>query len=102
MPTTSLAITSISVIYRPSRTTLYGDTKQAKVRAYPNPVVNTTTVTIENSYNYEHTLRVVNFNGWEVLRSTFEGNETKVDMGGYMQGNYMISVDGVVVKVMKK
>ena len=81
---------------------LYGDTKQAKVSAYPNPVVNTTTVTIENSYNYEHTLRVVNFNGWEVLRSTFEGNETKVDMGGYMQGNYMISVDGIVVKVMKK
>ncbi|MBQ7997249.1 MAG: T9SS type A sorting domain-containing protein [Paludibacteraceae bacterium] len=82
--------------------TLYGDTKQAKVRAYPNPVVSTTTVTIENSYNYEHTLRVVNLNGWEVLRSTFEGNETTVDMDGFVQGNYMISVDGIVVKVMKK
>ena len=82
--------------------TLYGYTKQAKVRAYPNPVVNTTTVTIENSYNYEHTLRVVNLMGNEMMTTSFEGNETTVDMDGFVQGNYMISVDGIVVKVMKQ
>ena len=81
---------------------LYGDTKQAKVSAYPNPVVNTTTVTIENSYNYEHKLRIVNLMGIEMMTTSFEGNTTSVEMGTFPQGHYMISVDGVVVKVMKK
>ncbi len=83
--------------------TLYqDDIKQAKVSAYPNPVVNTTTVTIENSENRNHSLRIVNMMGIEVENATFEGDETTVDMGGYTTGNYMISVDGIVVKVMKK
>ncbi len=83
--------------------TLYGAEKpKANVKAFPNPVVNTTTVTIENSENYEHSLRIVNLTGAEMFRTTFEGNETKVDMDGFVQGNYMIYVDGIVVKVMKK
>ena len=85
--------------------TLYGaDSKQPKatVKAFPNPVVTTTNVTIENSENWNHTLRIVNLMGVEVLSTTFEGAETKVDMGGFVQGSYMISVDGIVVKVMKK
>ena len=85
--------------------TLYGnDNKQqnVQVKAYPNPVVTTTIVTIEGSENFDHNLRVVNLTGVEVLNTTFEGNETTVDMNGYVTGNYMISVDGIVVKVMKK
>ncbi len=85
--------------------TLYGAEKQqpkATVKAFPNPVVNTTTVTIENSENWNHSLRVVNLTGVEMFRTTFEGNETVVRMDGFVQGNYMISVDGIVVKVMKQ
>ena len=85
--------------------TLYGAGEQAQapvVRAYPNPVVNTTTVAIENSLEWNHNLRIVNLMGVEVMNTTFEGNETNVEMSGYPQGNYMISVDGIVVKVMKK
>ena len=84
--------------------TLYGGDKKnaTKVSAYPNPVVTTTTVTIEESDNYEHSLRIVNLMGVEVENSRFEGNVTTVEMTGYPQGNYMISVDGIVVKVMKK
>jgi hypothetical protein len=84
--------------------TLYGggDKMKAIVKAYPNPVISTTNVTIENSPNYEHNLRVVNLMGVEMLNTTFVGNETTVDMDGYVIGNYMISVDGIVVKVMKK
>ena len=37
-----------------------------------------------------------------MMTTTFTGDETKVDMNGYTQGNYMISVDGIVVKVMKQ
>jgi hypothetical protein len=36
------------------------------------------------------------------MNTTFMGNETTVDMSGYVIGNYMISVDGIVVKVMKQ
>jgi hypothetical protein len=82
--------------------TLYGDTKQAKVSAYPNPVLNTTTVTIENSNAWEHNLRIVNLMGNEMITTSFEGNTTTVEMSSFPQGNYMISVDGIVVKVMKK
>ncbi len=85
--------------------TLYGAGQQAQtpvVRAYPNPVVNTTTVAIENSLEWNHNLRIVNLMGVEVMNTTFEGNETSVEMSGYPQGNYMISVDGIVVKVMKQ
>ena len=85
--------------------TLYGADKQqpkATVKAFPNPVVNSTTVTIENSENWNHSLRVVNTVGIEMFRTTFEGNETELRMDGFVQGNYMISVDGIVVKVMKK
>ncbi|MBR6167496.1 MAG: T9SS type A sorting domain-containing protein, partial [Paludibacteraceae bacterium] len=85
--------------------TLYGETQKASapvVKAYPNPVVTTTTVTIENSTEWIHNIRIVNLMGVEVMSDTFEGNETNVEMSGYPQGNYMISVDGIVVKVMKK
>ena len=84
--------------------TLYGadNNRQAKVRAYPNPVVNTTTVSIENSDSYEHNLRIVNLMGIEVMNTTFEGDDTVVNMDGYVTGNYTISVDGIAVKVLKQ
>ena len=83
--------------------TLYGDdTPKANVKAYPNPVLTTTNVIIENSANNEHQLRVVNLVGIEMFNTTFEGDETIVDMSGYVTGNYMITVDGVAVKVLKK
>ena len=85
--------------------TLYGETQKASapvVKAYPNPVVTTTTVTIENSTEWIHNIRIVNLMGAEVMNDTFEGDKTSVEMGNYPQGNYMISVDGIVVKVMKK
>ena len=85
--------------------TLYGETQKASapvVKAYPNPVVTTTTVTIENSTEWNHNIRIVNLMGAEVMNATFEGDKTSVEMGNYPQGNYLISVDGIVVKVMKK
>ena len=85
--------------------TLYGadsNQQQAQVVAYPNPVESSTNVTIKNSTLWNHNLRVVNLMGIEVLNTTFEGDETIVNMSGFVSGNYMISVDGISVKVMKK
>ena len=84
--------------------TLYGaeTNKQAKVKAYPNPVNDNTNVTIEGSEEWVHNLRIVNLMGVEMNSSTFEGDHTVVEMSGYPQGNYMISVDGIMVKVLKQ
>ena len=84
--------------------TLYGNDAPAEVilRVSPNPVVTTTNLTVEGSDKFDHNMRIVNVNGWEVYNDTFEGAETTVDMSTYPQGNYMILVDGVVINVIKK
>lgn len=83
--------------------TLYGEpTQKAKVRAYPNPVVNSTTITVEGFDKYEHDLRIVNLKGIEMARKCFQGNEVTIDMSSYPGGNYLFYVDGIVVKVIKK
>jgi hypothetical protein len=33
---------------------------------------------------------------------TFNGNSTSIDMGAYPTGSYMINVDGIGVKVIRK
>lgn len=80
--------------------TLYGS--QAQVKVAPNPVQNTAVVTIENSELTNHDMRITNFMGQEVERGSFEGDHTTINMDGYMSGNYIITVDGIAVKVMKK
>jgi hypothetical protein len=96
--------------------TLYGNQAQkAQVRISPNPVVSTAELTIEGADTFDHTgspqasavgcqhtLRIVNANGWEVEQRRFEGNTTTIDMSACQVGNYMISVDGIVVNVIKK
>lgn len=84
--------------------TLYGSNKNANVTvsATPNPVIDFVTISIEGSEAQNHTLKIVNMSGVEVLSTTFEGNSTKIDMSGYQKGNYVVSVDGVTAKVIKE
>ncbi|MBR4482949.1 MAG: T9SS type A sorting domain-containing protein, partial [Paludibacteraceae bacterium] len=84
--------------------TLYGSNKNADVTvsATPNPVIDFVTISIEGSEAQNHTLKIVNMSGVEVLSTTFEGNSTKIDMSGYQKGNYVVSVDGVTAKVIKE
>ncbi|MBQ3636290.1 MAG: InlB B-repeat-containing protein [Bacteroidales bacterium] len=83
--------------------TLYGAKKSvAQVRVTPNPVQSVAEVTVEGSEKTEHSLRIVSMTGSDVVKLTFVGNRTTVDMSGYPIGGYMVSVDGVVVKVIRK
>lgn len=83
--------------------TLYGDgSKIVRVNVAPNPIVDNATVTIEGSDKLTHSLSIINLMGAEMEYRTFEGDSTTVEMGGYTSGNYMISVDGVAVKVIRK
>ncbi|MBR0309633.1 MAG: T9SS type A sorting domain-containing protein, partial [Paludibacteraceae bacterium] len=86
--------------------TLYGkrDAEQmpTKVKVYPNPVVTTATVTIENPTSFDHTMRILNSNGWQVDQLTFENRSTEIDMSTLPQGYYVVVVDGIAVTLMKK
>ncbi len=83
--------------------TLYGAPKKvAKVRVSPNPIENNATVSIEDTENLEHSLRIINVMGNVIEVRTFNGNTTSIDMGAYPTGTYMINVDGIGVKVIRK
>ncbi len=84
--------------------TLYDGGKHNKtvVRAYPSPAIDRVEVSIENSDVLTHMMTIVNMMGSEIEKRMFNGNKTTLDVSGYQSGNYMISVDGNVVKVIKK
>lgn len=74
---------------------------QTKVTAYPNPVVDRVTLSIENPTAFNHTLRVMNVLGMTLVNTTFDGDETTIDFSGFGIGTYTVSVDGIVVRVIK-
>ena len=82
--------------------TLIADEEQsASVKAYPNPTTENVNVTINGSNSSTHILRVVSTVGVEMECRTFEGESTMIDMQNYPRGNYMVSVDGMVVRVIR-
>lgn len=85
-------------------TTLIADETPAEtaVTAYPNPTVDRVTVSITNSDATRHTVRVMNVMGVTIEDATFDGDSATLDFSRYANGSYTISVDGVVVRVIKK
>lgn len=74
----------------------------ATVSVYPNPTTQTVTVNIANSNADVHTLRVMNVMGVTMESSSFDGESVTVDMSRMANGSYTVSVDGIVVRVIKK
>jgi hypothetical protein len=85
-------------------TLLHNDGQQAQttVSAYPNPTTQAVNVTIANSNASVHTVRVMNVMGVTVENTTFDGDSTTIDMSNMANGSYTVSVDGIVVRVIKK
>lgn len=82
--------------------TLIADTPAASVSIYPNPTSDYATIQINGSTEFTHVLQVMNTLGLEMEHRTFEGENTIVDLRGYQGGSYIISVDGLPVRVIKK
>ena len=83
-------------------TTLISEEQQAvKVSAYPNPTAENVNVVVSGSNTTTHLLRVISTVGVEMESRTFEGPSTTIDMQSYQRGNYVVSVDGVVVRVIR-
>ena len=82
--------------------TLYSDNEQSvSVKAYPNPATELVTIAISGSTEPIHKLRIINNLGVEMESITFEGDSTVINMSNYQQGNYMVTVDGAVVIVIR-
>ena len=84
-------------------TTLLADDQQsAKVSVYPNPAADRAVISVSNSRNDVHTLRVMSIMGVEMENTTFCGDSYSINLAGYANGSYTVSVDGIVVRVIKK
>lgn len=83
-------------------TLIADETAPAKVSVYPNPAVNRASITVSNSRNDIHTLRVMSIMGVEMENTTFSGDNCQLDLSNYATGSYTVSVDGIVVRVIKK
>lgn len=72
------------------------------VSIYPNPTVDNVTIKVDNATQFTHTLRVMNIMGVTVIDGTFNGDSTTIDFSRFGNGSYTVSVDGIVVRVIKK
>lgn len=71
------------------------------VYAYPNPVANIVTIDLEGFDEGTHTLNVFSNTGLSIFTTTFTEDKYPLDMTAMAPGTYMITVDGVSVKVIK-
>lgn len=72
------------------------------VSAYPNPATDQINIQVEGSAMPIHSLRVMSIMGLTIVSSTFEGNSTSIDLNGWQVGNYIVSVDGIVARIIKQ
>ena len=81
--------------------TLVTETRQkVAINVWPNPTSESVNVNISNE-NPTHILRILNTVGLEMEHRTFDGENTRVDMSDYPRGSYMLSIDGIVVRVIR-
>ena len=68
---------------------------------YPNPTTSKANVKVANG-KANHTLRVMNVMGQVIFTTKFEGENYNLDLDGYANGTYTVTVDGATVRVIKK
>ena len=68
---------------------------------YPNPTTDNVNVTVSNERT-THVLSVMNVMGQVIFTTKFEGENYDIDLSGYANGSYTITVDGATVRVIKK
>ena len=81
-------------------TTLISDA-QPTLTVWPNPTTGNVTLDIDGSQHQTHQLRIMSTVGVEMERRTFDGNSLPIDLSGYPKGSYVVSVDGMMVRVIR-
>lgn len=80
----------------------FSNSSNTTLSVYPNPTVGYATVELSVDDGNAHHLVVTNAQGVVVLSTTFTGRKTQVDFGKYASGTYVVAVDGLSVKEIKK
>ena len=70
--------------------------------AYPNPTSDNATFELSFDNGEEHTIDVINALGVKVFSDTFKGQKTTIDFTTLGNGTYVVEVDGLTVKEIKK
>ena len=79
---------------------------QPTLTAYPNPTRDVVTLELLTPHSslltaQTHVLRLLNLQGVELERRVFEGSTLQLDLSAYQRGSYVVSVDGMVVRVIR-
>ena len=78
---------------------------QPTLTAYPNPTRDVVTLEVGGQWSVvsgqQHVLRVLTLQGVELERRVFEGSTLQLDLSAYQRGSYVVSVDGMVVRVIR-
>ncbi|MBO4607722.1 MAG: T9SS type A sorting domain-containing protein [Prevotella sp.] len=71
------------------------------VTVFPNPTTGDVTIRIDNAVTIEHSIVLLNMMGVQMEQRTFSGSSVNLDLSGYQRGSYIVSVDGIVVRVIR-
>jgi len=69
---------------------------------YPNPTADNATVELSVDNGSVHNLSVMNSSGVVLLSTTFVGRKTQVNFRDFPSGTYIVEVDGMTVKEIRK
>lgn len=69
---------------------------------YPNPTADNATVELSVDNGSVHNLSVMNSSGVVLLNTTFVGRKTQVNFRDFPSGAYIVEVDGMTVKEIRK
>lgn len=75
---------------------------EKSITVSPNPMEGEATIYLKNFDNHQHTLAVINDIGTTIITEWFNGEEVKINTNVLTPGNYIVSVDGIIEKVIKK
>ncbi len=68
----------------------------------PNPMEGEVTVQLYNFDNHQHSLCVINDGGTTIITEFFNGDAVSINTNVLTPGNYIVTVDGTIEKVIKK
>lgn len=80
----------------------FDNSDNTTLSVYPNPTQGVTTIELSVDNGDTHNLVITNVQGVAVYTGTFEGRKTQVDFGRYATGAYVVDVDGLTVKTLRK
>lgn len=69
---------------------------------YPNPATDVVNISLANSSEYTHSMVLMNVMGVTLANTTFNGNDTTIDLRGLPHGTYTVIVDGLTARVIKR